>query len=246
MLLWGFNYRRLPLETTLEGGTATTTDRGDARRRRSPRPWRLPAQLRSTAAETMPLNTTWTGADARSADERGARATKPRAARPPGRPKTSRVLTPFFTAAGVDGMVNPFALESIVHPDLLPFERPFVLAHEWAHLAGMADEAEASAIGWLGVHERCAGAGLQREPVSDHGRWRSASRRRLAHARSRNSIRSARRLRSDPARLLRQQPRVRQAITKVYDQYLRANRVEDGTASYGRAVLILRRRCERL
>ena len=24
MLLWGLNYRRLPLETTLEGGTATT------------------------------------------------------------------------------------------------------------------------------------------------------------------------------------------------------------------------------
>ena len=34
-------------------------------------------------------------------------------------------------------------------PDLLPFERPFVLAHEWAHLAGHADEAEASAVaGW--------------------------------------------------------------------------------------------------
>ena len=46
-------------------------------------------------------------------------------------------------------MINPLALETIVHPDLLPFERPFVLAHEWAHLSGHADEAEASAIGWL-------------------------------------------------------------------------------------------------
>ena len=45
-------------------------------------------------------------------------------------------MTPFFTWTGVDGMINPLALESIVHPDLLPFERPFVLAHEWAHLAG--------------------------------------------------------------------------------------------------------------
>ena len=69
--------------------------------------------------------------------------------RRPGRPKTSFILTPFFTWAGVNGMVNPLGLESIVHPDLLPIERSFVLAHEWAHLAGQADEAEASAVGWL-------------------------------------------------------------------------------------------------
>ena len=67
----------------------------------------------------------------------------------PGRPKHSIMLTPFFTWAGVTGMVNPLGLESIVHPDLLPYERPFVLAHEWAHLAGQADEAQASAVGWL-------------------------------------------------------------------------------------------------
>jgi hypothetical protein len=34
-------------------------------------------------------------------------------------------------------------------PDLLPFEKPFVAAHEWAHLAGYADESEASFVGWL-------------------------------------------------------------------------------------------------
>src|SRR4029434_3405482 len=67
----------------------------------------------------------------------------------PGRPKFSMVLTPFFTRAGISGMINPFALETVVHPDLLPFERPFVVAHEWAHLAGQADEAEANAVGWL-------------------------------------------------------------------------------------------------
>jgi len=67
----------------------------------------------------------------------------------PGQPKYSLLLTPFFTSAGVDGMIDPLALETIVHPELLPFERPFILAHEWAHLAGQADEAEASAIGWL-------------------------------------------------------------------------------------------------
>ena len=67
----------------------------------------------------------------------------------PCRPKFSFILGPFFTWAGVNGMLNPLALESIVHADLLPAERGFVLAHEWAHLAGQADEAEASAVGWL-------------------------------------------------------------------------------------------------
>ena len=46
-------------------------------------------------------------------------------------------------------MVNPFGLEVIANPDLLPFERPFVAAHEWGHLAGYADEAEANFVGWL-------------------------------------------------------------------------------------------------
>ena len=51
-------------------------------------------------------------------------------------------------------MVDPFALEVMANPDLLPVERPFVAAHEWAHLAGYADESEANFVGWLTV---CAG-----------------------------------------------------------------------------------------
>ena len=46
MLLWGFNYRRLPLETTLEGGTAARPYRSDAASRPSARPWSLSVRLR--------------------------------------------------------------------------------------------------------------------------------------------------------------------------------------------------------
>ena len=67
----------------------------------------------------------------------------------PGRLKRS-LLGPYFRWTGVDGMVNPFGLEVIVNPDLLPFERPFVAAHEWGHSRrDTADEAEANFIGWL-------------------------------------------------------------------------------------------------
>jgi hypothetical protein len=36
-----------------------------------------------------------------------------------------------------------------------------------------------------------------------------------------------------------QNPAVRQTASRVYDEYLRANRVADGTASYGRALTLI-------
>jgi hypothetical protein len=157
----------------------------------------------------------------------------------PGRPKYSLVLTPYFTAAGIDGMIDPLALESVVHPDLLPVERPFVLAHEWAHLAGAADEAEASAIGWLACMKGDpplaysasvyligeAGSSLPRD------RWRAIA-GRLDPAVRRDLDAIARRVQ-------REQPAVQRTAARVYDTYLKANRVGDGVASYSRALTLI-------
>src|SRR6185295_18045387 len=65
-----------------------------------------------------------------------------------GRPKHS-LLDWYFRRAGVDGMTDPFFLETLIAGGVLPFERPFVLAHEWSHLAGITDEGEANFAGWL-------------------------------------------------------------------------------------------------
>ena len=46
-------------------------------------------------------------------------------------------------------MTVPVFLEIILNPDLLPVEQPSVLAHEWAHLGGYADESEANFIAWI-------------------------------------------------------------------------------------------------
>ena len=78
-----------------------------------------------------------------------------------GRPKIS-MLSPFFRWATVDGMVNPWGLEVIVNPEVLPVEQPFVIAHEWGHLAGWARESEASYVGWLTCREGDAAGALQR------------------------------------------------------------------------------------
>jgi hypothetical protein len=157
----------------------------------------------------------------------------------PGRPKYSLILTPYFTAAGIDGMIDPLVLESIVHPDLLPIERPFVLAHEWAHLAGAADEAEASAIGWL--------ACMKGEPALAY----SASLYLIGEAAGSLPPDRWHALvpRLDPAvrgdldaiaqRVERERPAVQHTASAVYDTYLRANRVGDGVASYSRAVTLI-------
>jgi hypothetical protein len=157
----------------------------------------------------------------------------------PARPKFSFMLTPFFTWTGVDGMIDPLALESIVHPDLLPFERPYALAHEWAHLAGMADEAEASAIGWLACMNgppnlaysaslyllREAGAALPETVRAD------------AFSRLDPGVRSD--LVAIAERLTQERPKVQRAAYEIYDEYLKANHVRDGAASYARALTLI-------
>ena len=75
----------------------------------------------------------------------------------PGIPKTS-LLGLYFRRAAIDGMTDPLFLEVIVNPDVLPMERPFVVAHEWAHLAGYAAEDEANFVAWLTCTEAAPAA----------------------------------------------------------------------------------------
>ena len=153
-------------------------------------------------------------------------------------PKRS-VLTWYFRKAAIDGMTDPFFLEIILNPDLLPFERPFVLAHEWAHLAGYADESEANFIAWL----TCVSG----SPSARYSGWLTAY-EHLAAALPREDGRElAARLHpvvmADLAaareRLVRSSPAVRTAARGAYDTYLKANRVEEGIASYNAVVRLL-------
>jgi len=163
----------------------------------------------------------------------------------PGRLKWS-IYGPYFRWTSVDGMVNPFALEVLANPDLLPFERTFVAAHEWAHLAGFADEADANFAAWL----TCVRAG----PSAQYSGWLSLywqiggetdaeNRQRLWDAVADGPRRDIQAI-SD--RLRRGQlPLLRRVSWRVYDGYLRANRVEEGVRSYGQVInLILQARFE--
>lgn len=159
----------------------------------------------------------------------------------PGRLKSS-IVGPYFRWASVDGMIDPFALEVLANPDLLPFEKPFVAAHEWAHLAGYADESEASFVGWL----TCVRAGA----ASQYSAWlflywevsggmRTAERAALAAALAPGP-------RADVAAVAErvrrgQLPQLRRLSWAAYDQYLKANRVEEGVRSYDAVITLLAR-----
>jgi hypothetical protein len=235
LIMWGLNYRRAPLERVVPRVTTISTD-----------------DLRQTI-----LNANALGARLRPAQDRSIPSfelvvehlQKPlnealvKLGRMPletsGRPKYSLLLTPLFTWAGVDGMIDPYALESIVHPDLLPFERPITIAHEWSHLAGVADEAEASAVGWLG----CMSGGpdlaysanvfliLEAGSALPRDVWRQVSRGLDPGIRAD--------LAAIAERQRRQRPIVQRTAFRVYDEYLRANHVEAGIASYNQVLTFI-------
>lgn len=155
-----------------------------------------------------------------------------------GEPKTT-LLAPYFRWAGIDGMISPFSLEILVNDGVLPFERPHVVAHEWAHLAGFADESEASFVGWLTCLAGDAGA--------RYSAWLALMPRVMRHLPDAERDGHWAALTPGPsedlqavaARLRGAIPVVQRNANRVYDQYLRANRVDAGIASYGEVVTLI-------
>lgn len=231
LVLWGFNYRRLPLEAKLPFDAAAVTP--DAARALADA-----AVSRLNALHAAAHAAGWADVDgslavafAAAAREAGVPGTTV-----PGRPRRS-LLDWYFRSAAVAGMTDPFFLETLVASDLLPFERPFVIAHEWSHLAGFADEGEANFVGWL----TCLRGSV---PVQYSG-WLSLYAEIIGGLPRRDRAAVTARLGAGPRddlraladRLTRNvNPTVSAAGWRVYDRYLKANRVEDGAASYARVV----------
>jgi hypothetical protein len=156
----------------------------------------------------------------------------------PGVPKRS-ILTFYFERAGVSGMTNPFALEVVVDRSQLPFERPFVTAHEWAHLAGYAREDEASFVGWLVCRHGPPSARYSAELaalVSVLGSVPGADRSAIVGAIGPGPRRDMQAIVNRSARMW---PWLHRPAWWLYDRYLRANRVEQGVRSYGAALELM-------
>ena len=231
LLMWGLNYRRVPLEEKLAY---------DRSRVSSPRA----AEMASLTVDR--LNALADGARTADIDRAGLAASLVAVEATLGstspvvtaQPKRS-LLAWYFRRAAIDGMTDPFFLEIIVNPDLTPAERGFTLAHEWAHLAGYADESEANFIAWL--------ACIRGAPAAQYSGWLAAYPYLAATLPQAERQALARRLSapvvSDLAairdRLSRANPAVRRVARSAYDGYLRANRIEEGIANYGLVVRLM-------
>lgn len=233
---WGLNYRRVPLVDKLEFDAGAVSARAGR------------ALALQAVAEVNSLH--------ESADRSGtaAAAIDPSLAgafnrtqqalglsRParPARPKHS-LLDLYFKRAAVDAMTDPYFLETLVVSDLLPFERSFVVAHEWSHLAGFADEGEANFVGWL----TC----IRGSAAARYSAWLFLYREVIGAVAAEDRRAVADELAAGPrADLLAIEQRIRGQVSptlsaagwRVYDRYLKANRVEAGTASYAEVVRLI-------
>lgn len=148
-------------------------------------------------------------------------------------------LDPYFRRAGIDGLTNPFGLEVILSGSLLDVERPFVLAHEWAHLAGFADEADASFVGWMagvrlgGQHEYAAWIGVLPHLMGAVPRADGETLLAGLDEGPRTDLRAI------AARARERWPAVQDMAWRVYDGFLQANRVAEGVARYDKVTRLV-------
>jgi hypothetical protein len=157
----------------------------------------------------------------------------------PGVPKRS-ILNLYFTTVSVDGMTDPFFLETLANQSLLPFERESTVAHEWAHLAGYADESEANFLGWL-ICMRGPAAAQYSGWLALYGTvMRSLPRAEREEIAATLAAGPREHLRAIAHRIESQtSPTASRAGYAVYDRFLKANRVEAGVHSYGLVVRLL-------
>jgi hypothetical protein len=234
LVFWGLNYRRTPLTSALQFDAQRVTSEAAAQAA-AVAVARMNALHDAAYAAGFPA----AGAidDRLAAGLRTAIADIGRGAPiEPARPKRT-MLDWYFRRAGVDGMTDPFFLETLIASDVLPFERPFIVAHEWSHLAGFADEGEANFVGWL--------ACLRSPPPAQYSGWLFFYSEVAQSLGGREATTIARRLEAGPRadlqavrdRIVRQvNPQVAAAGWRAYDAYLKVNRIEAGTKSYAQVV----------
>ena len=222
---WGLNYRRVPLQDKVQfAPERITANAASALGDRAAR--ELNRLYRAAHEGQVPLPVLASAVNDAQAALGGHGAFVP------ARPKAT-LLGGYFHQTAVAGMTDPFALETLVAPDLLDVERPFVVAHEWAHLAGYADEAEANFVAWLA----CLRAG----DAAQYSAWLALypSVPRSKPASPALDVGPRIDLYAIWYRYSQTNRPLRFAAREAYDKYLKANRVQAGVVSYDLVVQLI-------
>jgi hypothetical protein len=141
---WGWNYARAPIEARVAFDPSQVTARAaDLTRDRAIFEMnKLAAPAHALSGDAVDLDTlrsTWLEAVIRVGDRWEPEV---------GEPKPT-LADPFMEATGTSGFINPLTLNVQLAGDVLWFERPFALSHEWSHVAAYAREDEANYLAIL-------------------------------------------------------------------------------------------------
>lgn len=232
-LLWGFNYMRQPLRQKLDYDGGRINEEAAMRFYRLCVE-RLNAEVEAAHAGDLPSDEEWRKRlqpsysallkeFGRDGDITLARA-------------KATLFDRYLEASGISGFINPFGHETIVGRGYHALDRAFTLAHEWGHLAGFADESEASFVGLLALlrseDANCRYAGwlalyshLPLRSLKERLKTEQAGMPQLAAA-----VESDLRAMDEEAEKRRISPAVSKAQWQMYDQFLKA---QHATASYG-------------
>ncbi len=154
---WGWNYDRAPIETRVRYDAARIDNRTiDALRLRAIRELNrlAPRAHARRHLDRAALFRAWLPVVRAGGDRWSPSVNAPK----------PTLADPFMNATGTSGYINPLTLNVHLASDLLWFERPFSLAHEWSHDAAYAREDEANYLAILA----CTRA---RDPVLRYSGW---------------------------------------------------------------------------
>ena len=155
------------------------------------------------------------------------------------------IFNRIYSAVGVLGYIGPFFDEMHINRDVRPLEYPFIFAHEYSHVLGVSNEAEANFWAFENCRHSTAQefrysawfmllthtAGNIRSLLGDEAfeAWLGTLRPEI-HADLEASRAYWRDLRW---------PWLAKLQNRVYNVFLRSNRIADGTKNYGQALRLV-------
>ncbi|MFC4232686.1 DUF3810 domain-containing protein [Parasediminibacterium paludis] len=150
------------------------------------------------------------------------------------------LLSTMVSYAGYSGYYNPFSGEAQLNTDLPKFITPFVTCHEMAHQLGYASESEANFVGFLAAtHSNnplfvysayfdmfmSANGALFEQDF--YGAYLNLKQLNSLTKRDRKAYRDY---------VLGKQNNIQPVMSKIYDQYLKANQQKSGIKSYNEVI----------
>jgi len=150
------------------------------------------------------------------------------------------LLSTMVSYAGYSGYYNPFSGEAQLNTDLPKFITPFVTCHEMAHQLGYASESEANFVGFLtathsnnplfvysAYFDMFMSANGELFEQDFYSAYLNLKQLNSLTKRDRKAYRDY---------VLGKQNNVQPVISKIYDQYLKANQQKSGIKSYNEVI----------